>query len=170
MKRVDQFVIFSRSTQRRLARRRVRVRKSIRKRPAHHLGPEIRLISKVRCSARDAREIRVRFVVCAKAFATKMGVVVSSLDADGKDRQSDARQVRQPRAQLACWHERCDRASQCSANTSSANGEPCRGEFQILESLPMCSADRATALDIKKRGSAAAAPSNWRSKARAALW
>lgn len=92
-------------------------------------------------------------VVCGEGIRDKDGVVVSSLDADGKKIDQEATLDKfgnQELGAMAGTSVAIALHKMLGKHLKRANGEPCRGEFQILESLPMCGADRATALDIEE--------------------
>ena len=90
---------------------------------------------------------------CApKADGTK-GAVVSSLDADGNDVQTSQTVDKFGNQELGAMGGASVAFAlhrMLSKHLKRADGQPCRGEFQITESLPMSCADRATALDIEE--------------------
>ena len=92
-------------------------------------------------------------VVCGEGIRDANGVVVSSLDADGKEVQTEKTVDKfgnQELGAMAGTSVAIALHKMLGKHLKRENGLPCRGEFQITESLPMCGADRAVATDIEE--------------------
>lgn len=94
-------------------------------------------------------------VVCGEGIRDKNGDVVSSLDADGV--KIDQKAVldkfgNQELGAMAGTSVAIALHRMLGKHLKRADGKdaPCRGEFQVTESLPMCGADRTTELDIQE--------------------
>ncbi|MGN0910400.1 MAG: diphosphate--fructose-6-phosphate 1-phosphotransferase [Thermoguttaceae bacterium] len=92
-------------------------------------------------------------VVCGEGIRDKNGVVVSSLDAYGKEIKKEKTVDKfgnQELGAMAGTSVAVALHQMLSKNLKKADGGACRGEFQVTESLPMCGADRTTALDVQE--------------------
>ncbi|MBP5622759.1 MAG: diphosphate--fructose-6-phosphate 1-phosphotransferase [Thermoguttaceae bacterium] len=94
-------------------------------------------------------------VVCGEGIRDKNGVVVSSLDADGVKIDQEAvldKFGNQELGAMAGTSVAIALHRMLGKHLKRADGKdaPCRGEFQVTESLPMCGADRTTELDIQE--------------------
>ncbi len=90
-------------------------------------------------------------VVCGEGIRDKNGVVVSSLDADGveiKKEKTVDKFGNQELGAMAGASVAFALHKMLGKHLRRDNGAPCRGEFQVTESLPMCGADRTTENDI----------------------
>ncbi len=106
---------------------------------------------------RKAQETLDRFgfvsVVCGEGIRDKNGVVVSSLDADGVEIQKEKTVDKfgnQELGAMAGTSVAVALHKMLGKHLKRESGVPCRGEFQVTESLPMCGADRATATDVEE--------------------
>ncbi|MBQ9874514.1 MAG: diphosphate--fructose-6-phosphate 1-phosphotransferase [Thermoguttaceae bacterium] len=92
-------------------------------------------------------------VVCGEGIRDANGVVVSSLDADGNEIKKEKTVDKfgnQELGAMAGTSVAVALHKMLGKHLKRENGVPCRGEFQVTESLPMCGADRATELDIQE--------------------
>ena len=94
-------------------------------------------------------------VVCGEGIRDKNGVVVSSLDADGVKIDQEAvldKFGNQELGAMAGTSVAIALHRMLGKHLKRADGKdaPCRGEFQVTESLPMCGADRTTERDIQE--------------------
>ena len=94
-------------------------------------------------------------VVCGEGIRDANKVVVSSLDADGVEIKKVATLDKFGNQELGAMagtsvaialHRMLGKHLKRDGKTEGG----CRGEFQVTESLPMCGADRTTALDIQE--------------------
>ena len=157
MKKVDQYVVFQTIGRDAgwLAAASAVAKKDAEDAPHIILVPEIpfdfdRFIHK-------AQETLDRFgfvsVVCGEGIRDKNGVVVSSLDADGNEIQKEKTLDKfgnQELGAMAGTSVAVALHKMLGKHLKRESGAPCRGEFQVTESLPMCGADRATATDIQE--------------------
>ncbi|MBQ9371017.1 MAG: diphosphate--fructose-6-phosphate 1-phosphotransferase [Thermoguttaceae bacterium] len=157
MKKVDQYVVFQTIGRDAgwLAAASAVAKKDAEDAPHIILVPEIpfdfdRFIQK-------AQETLDRFgfvsVVCGEGIRDKNGVVVSSLDADGNEIQKEKTLDKfgnQELGAMAGTSVAVALHKMLGKHLKRESGAPCRGEFQVTESLPMCGADRATATDIQE--------------------
>lgn len=92
-------------------------------------------------------------VVCGEGIRDANGVVVSSLDADGKEIKQDKTVDKFGNQELGAMAGASVAVAlhkMLGKRLKRDNGAACRGEFQVTESLPMCGADRATQTDIQE--------------------
>lgn len=92
-------------------------------------------------------------VVCGEGIRDKDGVVVSSLDADGKEIKKEKTVDKfgnQELGAMAGTSVAIALHKMLGKHLKRTDGAACRGEFQVTESLPMCGADRTTQLDIQE--------------------
>ncbi len=92
-------------------------------------------------------------VVCGEGIRDKDGVVVSSLDAYGKEIKKDKTVDKFGNQELGAMAGASVAVAlhqMLSKNLKKKDGSTVRGEFQVTESLPMCGADRTTATDIQE--------------------
>ena len=92
-------------------------------------------------------------VVCGEGIRDKDGVVVSSLDADGKEIKKEKTVDKfgnQELGAMAGTSVAIALHRMLGKHLKRADGAAWRGEFQVTESLPMCGADRTTELDVQE--------------------
>ena len=157
MKRVDSFVVFQTIGRDAgwLPAAAALAKKDAEDAPHIILAPEIpfefdRFIAK-------AQETLDKFgfvsVVCGEGIRDKDGVVVSSLDAYGKEIKKDKTVDKFGNQELGAMAGASVAVAlhqMLSKNLKKKDGSTVRGEFQVTESLPMCGADRTTATDIQE--------------------